>query len=202
MYVYAVRLLDAEATVVSATAKEVCVQDVPDKQTILSQPRGSTYHEIRNRLGNKSCQRHCLDVGGGLWSVRVREEKQVRTRTSSEGTLARGRFVFATTRLDTNCLEAMIGWREAQWQDDDISLAREDQERRIGWKPHTSKRTQQQQNTQELPNTCHLETNERGQKTKVQRCRLDCSAHARPGGGVVDVHAANIPPPGQQRPAR
>ena len=41
--------------------------------------------------------------------------------------LARGRFVFATTRLDRTCLEAMVGWRrEAQWQEDDISLAGRD----------------------------------------------------------------------------
>ena len=40
MYVYAVSLLDAEATLVSVTAKEVCVQDVADQQTCLSQPRG------------------------------------------------------------------------------------------------------------------------------------------------------------------
>ena len=59
--------------------------------------------------------------------------------------VVRGRFVFVTTRLDTNCLEAMVGRRrEAQWQEDDISLAREDQERRTGWKrQHAMKRTQQ-----------------------------------------------------------
>ena len=33
MYVYAVSLLDAEATLVGVTAKEVCVQDVVDQQT-------------------------------------------------------------------------------------------------------------------------------------------------------------------------
>ena len=37
------------------------------------------------------------------WSVHVREE-------NGGGHEVRGRFVFATTRLDTNRLEAMIGW--------------------------------------------------------------------------------------------
>ena len=60
------------------------------------------------------------------WSVHVREE-------NGGGQEVRGRFVFAKTRLDTNCLEVMIGWRrEAQWQEYDISLAEEDQERRRG----------------------------------------------------------------------
>ena len=65
MYVYAVSLLDAEATLVSVTAKEVCVQYVVDQQICLSQPRGFTCHKIRNRLEKKSRQRYCLDVKGG-----------------------------------------------------------------------------------------------------------------------------------------
>ena len=53
-----------------------------------------------------------------------------------------------------------------------------------------------------FPNHADPKTNERGQKTKVRKCRLDCPSHARLGGGVADVHAAQRTEPGQQRPAR
>ena len=43
-------LLDAEETLVNATAMVVFVWDVVDQQTCLSQLRGFSCHEIMNRL--------------------------------------------------------------------------------------------------------------------------------------------------------
>ena len=116
MYVHALSLLGAEETLVSVTANVVCVWDVVDQQTCLSQLRGFTCHEIMNRLEKKVVLaplsgrgRRATNWGshGLRWSVHVREENRRGQEHLPQEVVVRGRFVFATTRLDRNCLPAV-----------------------------------------------------------------------------------------------